>query len=428
MTESVDLRKIGRFTMALVYAAACDDLARIDAALGLNPDEATVEDTLEAIAALRAAPPAPVGGEMTDKQILTLCKGFFAKCYVDATPSDWIALVRAVIRQAASLNEGGSEPASHCDPTAICDGCQCKYANRHPRKDNGGGVSSVPFCKVEDVFDNDSLLTQLGVKRGDKLYTRPQPVAINEGGKGEGAEEQPNTLTDAALEQWADYALLDVLGCSDTEMRYPVERAALVKHARALLAAEQPKFGTGELTDEQALDLYDEIESDLGYLFGRASKEGHEAGQDLAKQVTTKMQRARSILVAEKPKAVPMDASTRHWVECAAEEGDAEARAILAAEQPGGEAAAAIHTLQTMGFTYHGGKLWAPRIGKVPPSLAEQPSEDKRDAERYNALRKSGDVSISIDHGDYTQYIDSGEELDAVADDLRAAIAKGEGK
>lgn len=31
----------------------------------------------------------------------------------------------------------------------------------------------VAFCKVEDVYDNDSLLTQLGVKRGDLLYTNP---------------------------------------------------------------------------------------------------------------------------------------------------------------------------------------------------------------------------------------------------------------
>lgn len=44
----------------------------------------------------------------------------------------------------------------------------------------------------------------------------------------------------------------------------------------------------------------------------------------------------RCKLAAPQPsaKAPTMDASTRHWVECAAEEGDAEARAMLAAEQP----------------------------------------------------------------------------------------------
>ena len=35
-------------------------------------------------------------------------------------------------------------------------------------------VDTVPFCRVEDVsgFDNDSTLAQLGVKRGDPLFTR----------------------------------------------------------------------------------------------------------------------------------------------------------------------------------------------------------------------------------------------------------------
>jgi len=38
------------------------------------------------------------------------------------------------------------------------------------------GPDAVAFCRVEDVFDNDSTLTQMGAKRGDKLYLRP-PVA-----------------------------------------------------------------------------------------------------------------------------------------------------------------------------------------------------------------------------------------------------------
>ena len=52
------------------------------------------------------------------------------------------------------------------------------------------------------------------------------------------------------------------------------------------------------LTDERAPDLYDEIECDLDYLFGRASKEGYEAGQKLAEQVKAKMQCARALLAA----------------------------------------------------------------------------------------------------------------------------------
>jgi hypothetical protein len=42
-------------------------------------------------------------------------------------------------------------------------------------------ASAVAFCRVEDVFDNDSMLAQMGVRRGDKLYAVPQqPVATIE--------------------------------------------------------------------------------------------------------------------------------------------------------------------------------------------------------------------------------------------------------
>jgi hypothetical protein len=35
-------------------------------------------------------------------------------------------------------------------------------------------VPKIGFCKVEDAFDNDSILTMLGVKWGDFLYTAEQ--------------------------------------------------------------------------------------------------------------------------------------------------------------------------------------------------------------------------------------------------------------
>lgn len=44
----------GRTVAAAVHAEAIEDLERIDAALGLDPNEATVDETLAAIAALRA--------------------------------------------------------------------------------------------------------------------------------------------------------------------------------------------------------------------------------------------------------------------------------------------------------------------------------------------------------------------------------------
>ncbi|WP_454731456.1 MULTISPECIES: hypothetical protein [Cupriavidus] len=67
----------------------------------------------------------------------------------------------------------------------------------------------------------------------------------------------------------------------------------------ALDASPQPSAKA--LTDERALDLYDEIECDLRGLFARASKEGHDFGQGLAGQVRAKMQRARALLAAEQP-------------------------------------------------------------------------------------------------------------------------------
>jgi hypothetical protein len=78
--------------------------------------------------------------------------------------------------------------------------------------------------------------------------------------------------------------------------------------ADSLVRRAEPSVAAG---DERTLDLYDEIECDLAYLFGRASNEGHEAGQKLAQQVKTKMQRARAALaspaVPEGYKLVPLE-------------------------------------------------------------------------------------------------------------------------
>jgi hypothetical protein len=51
------------------------------------------------IASLPTAPSltTDAGAVLTDEQIIALCKGHFAKCYVDATPSAWIALARALL-------------------------------------------------------------------------------------------------------------------------------------------------------------------------------------------------------------------------------------------------------------------------------------------------------------------------------------------
>lgn len=62
---------------------------------------------------------------------------------------------------------------------------------------------------------------------------------------------------------------------------------------------------TPAAASDRKLDLYDEIECDLGYLFGRASLEGHESGQRLAAQVKEKMQKARA--AASEPRAPVTD-------------------------------------------------------------------------------------------------------------------------
>lgn len=56
--------------------------------------------------------------------------------------------------------------------------------------------------------------------------------------------------------------------------------------------------------DGRELDLYDEIECDLPALFGRASIEGHETGQNLAMQLQAKMRKARQQLTVTSGNAV----------------------------------------------------------------------------------------------------------------------------
>ena len=61
----------------------------------------------------------------------------------------------------------------------------------------------VQFCRVEDVFNNDSLLAQMGVKRGDMLYTRKlasEPVAWRDPSNSDPG--QGCTYDKAKHEQW----------------------------------------------------------------------------------------------------------------------------------------------------------------------------------------------------------------------------------
>lgn len=94
---------------------------------------------------------------------------------------------------------------------------------------------------------------------------------------------QPSSvaMTDAH-EVWAAAQLLPGEGILDGVMR--IEN---------ILQSSPKGASTGT---ERVLDLYDKIECDLPYLFGRASAEGHEVGQQLAKEVRAKMKLARPAL------------------------------------------------------------------------------------------------------------------------------------
>ncbi|MCO5736901.1 MULTISPECIES: hypothetical protein [Stenotrophomonas maltophilia group] len=78
-------------------------------------------------------------------------------------------------------------------------------------------------------------------------------------------------------------------------------------YARAALSAQPSPGGQG--------DALDEVACDLPALFGRASLEGHEVGQRLAKEVQAKM---RAALAARQPVGEPVARSIiEEFVQCA---------------------------------------------------------------------------------------------------------------
>jgi hypothetical protein len=98
--------------------------------------------------------------------------------------------------------------------------------------------------------------------------------------------EQPTgDLTDEQIQDAVQGIYLSDFQGNPEGYDIAIARAAIAAHLERQPKAKQPS--------ERPLDLYDEIECDLVYLFGRASNEGHAAGQELAKLVKAKMQRAR---------------------------------------------------------------------------------------------------------------------------------------
>lgn len=87
-------------------------------------------------------------------------------------------------------------------------------------------------------------------------------------------------------------------------------QAACVEQAQYQPATEAKPVAAA-VAHDRPLDLLDEIECDLKSLFGRASIEGHEAGQRLAEAIKKKIQRYRAAAPQQPAPAVGEDAVRR---------------------------------------------------------------------------------------------------------------------
>lgn len=108
----------------------------------------------------------------------------------------------------------------------------------------GAKPPSVAFCKVEEVMDNDSMLAQVGVKRGDKLYTMDQmrdyALAFHKSRMAAaGASERAGAEKDAALtDAQIDAAIKVWLSC-----KYDGDDDDYRSHMRAAILAAKKESG-----------------------------------------------------------------------------------------------------------------------------------------------------------------------------------------
>jgi hypothetical protein len=183
----------------------------------------------------------------------------------------------------------------------------------------------------------------------------------------------------------------------------------IAKQLRKLLAGPSAPAPAAQ-ADGRELDLYDEIECDLPALFGRASIEGHETGQNLAMQLQAKMRKARQQLTVTSGNAVlhisddgEIGDSVESIVACLGDDA-----ATIREEYPEiaanmGQAAEVLESLAQQSAT--------------PADAASE--ADKRDAERYRWLRAGH-------RGCYnTIMIYAGAALDDALDEaIRAAMSR----
>lgn len=280
---------------------------------GIDETDCYTTDQMHAYAraALAAIPQAP--GALTDEQaqifahaIYNASRGDF-EASADEAKAIYLAALSAqqapaAIDQYSAASQQIAEPecllCGHADghPSTCPNfaGYQAPASGEAPQEVPGEPEPTRDAWELESDFEH----------RLNAWHTSRQPSkAVQE-------------VSDEEMEQIADA----IWGAQ--KKRLPM--AAAIQFARAILAvrAAQPVGAapvmptmratlhetpySRQLAQERAAeepanrepDLYDEIECDLPYLFGRASLEGHEVGQRLALEVRAKMKLARDALAA----------------------------------------------------------------------------------------------------------------------------------
>jgi hypothetical protein len=164
--------------------------------------------------------------------------------------------------------------------------------------------SYAPAPSADNALPADSTLATVEgrpVRKGDMLYVDIRGTVAKEWGKPRKVASADTSNGQCLLlifedgdYQPADRMVWEPRQCEDGSAH------ALSAECVAALAAHPPaQADQAPAANERELDLYDEIECDLPYLFGRASLEGHAAGQELAALVRAKMQAARKQMAAQ---------------------------------------------------------------------------------------------------------------------------------
>jgi len=137
---------------------------------------------------------------------------------------------------------------------SVPDGAQSRSDEEQPAQQQEP-VATIPFCRVEDVYNNDSLLTQLGVKRGDNLYTSP-PAGARAFPK-PAQQQEPVAVT--YKEVWGAMNALYAGDIKQVQIALEMENKKLYTSP----PASKPWVG---LTKEEILEINDTVREQQGWL------------------------------------------------------------------------------------------------------------------------------------------------------------------